>query len=403
MMDDTSKQAVALFEQAADKESHGHMSDALSLYRQAYKLHEHVDQLYRAQMVPAKIDGLRQERGKNAGVRVDDDAVSRIDVDKLLRSFENVAAEAPDGTNDDSHLTIKLAKMGLEEDDEIVDLQPISPLEHLPEDVWMNILEILVATDPVAWFKWSICCKRHAYLGLSDHSTVWRQLCYLIYPKQHWAENVYSRTLADEVIPSDLLKVLPQYDNSWKVMLKTRPFIKFLGCYISAVNFYSEGGKSEFSSSWTNPVKITTYYRYLRFYPDGMVAKVRTSLEPTKVVPQLSRHNQSVRTSALPESGPLQVVKDPHMIQHGRWTISSEGRVVVTIDNANKYYRLDYTFDIKSIGGLMRHAKLSWNKCVGTRKSQFLNDDREGEVEEFSLRNEKPFKFSRVASYTYTN
>lgn len=421
-----SARALTLFEQAAEKEAHGLHGDALALYRQAYRLDEQVDMVYRAKKVPQAMDQARLERGKNAGVRVSEEAIKNINVEELLRLFEHIPARAPDGTEDNADgVTIKFSHMGL---DEVADLHPILPLEHLPDDVWSYILKVLVVTDPEAWFRWLICCKRHAYLGFGRQLDVWRTMCYLVYPNQVWYENVTQRRLglgegyegydeaevagvapysrpgdaSDLPIPVNPLHVLPHY-TQWYQMLKTRPFVKFHGCYISVVNFYSEGGKLEFSSSWLNPVKITTYYRYLRFYPDGTVVKVRTLLEPPKVVPQLSRHNQLVVAVAPVPGSALQPVKDPHVIHHGRWTISSDGEVVVTLAHANKYYRLDYSFSVAAMGGYVCHGKLVWRQCLGTRKRLFDDDDREGEIELFSLKNEKPFKFSRVKSYTLAN
>ena len=66
----------------------------------------------------------------------------------------------------------------------------VSPLVHLPNDIWTYILEILIHCSPESWFKMSITCKKFAYLGFGQ-STIWREICQLIYPYQKYEENQF--------------------------------------------------------------------------------------------------------------------------------------------------------------------------------------------------------------------
>lgn len=50
-LSDKDAEAILLFEKAIEKESHGLMSDAVELYRKAFKINEQVDALYRASTV----------------------------------------------------------------------------------------------------------------------------------------------------------------------------------------------------------------------------------------------------------------------------------------------------------------------------------------------------------------
>lgn len=403
--------AIDLFEKAIEKEANGLMSDAIVLYRQAFKLNDKVDILYRSHKVPPAIKKVEEDKGKNGGVRVDESKVKKINVDKLVASFHNIEARAPNENDmNDDNLTIKFANIGLDGHEEVV-TKPISPLINLPQDIWVYILEILIVQEPEAWFKYSITCKRNSYLGFYD-SNIWRQICRLIYSNQRYYENIQYLQMVesnetDETlpIPKDLTRILPQYDNSWKKLLFNRPFIKFLGCYISVINYYSEG-RNPFSTSWNNPVRTITYYRYLRFYPDGTVLKVLTILEPTKVVPYLLKHNDSINP---PPSETLSVVKhvnngpikDSHKIFKGTWSISTGGEVSIVIDNGPvPYYKYFYHFQIKNLATVYKFNKLSWIKYYAVRKKMFEDDDREGELDTFGLRNETSFKFLRVKSYT---
>ncbi|KAL1577190.1 F-box protein 9 [Candida albicans P76067] len=428
------QQAISLFEQAIKKESQGLMSDAVDLYRKSFKINEQVDKLYRSIHLPNALHKLQNERGKNYITKVDEHKVAKINVDKLLDSFRHVEAVAPDFLNGElsgfeGESTIKFANMNINHHHhhhhhhDMVAAAVVSPLVHLPNDIWTYILEILIHCSPESWFKMSITCKKFAYLGFGQ-STIWREICQLIYPYQKYEENQFylqNPTLTSSIddldlpIPLNQLQILPQYNDSWKFMLHNRPFIKFLGCYISVVNYYSEGGKAEFSNAWSNPVKTITYYRYLRFYRDGTVVKVLSVLPPDQVVPYLSKHNKVLPSSISELGKPIFLHdenKESHKIYLGKWTISSTGEIHIIIENGSvSYLTFHYWFQIKSLGHINKHAKLTWVRYNSVRKpTQTITadgeetiDDRVGEIMEFSIRNEKAFKFSRVKSYTHTN
>ncbi|KAK6454829.1 F-box protein [Scheffersomyces xylosifermentans] len=409
-------EAIAFFEKAIEKESHGSMSDAVEYYRKAFRLNDRVDVLYRQMKVPHAANKLKQEGGKNTLKKLDEDVIRKINVDDLLESFRNEEAHAPDPNNPEHHddlLTIKFANLGVDNEEKFADVKPVSPLTHLPNDIWIHILEVLLISSPESWFKFSITCKKHAYLGFGS-SDIWRQLAYLVYANQVYEENklfLDNMPLGQNIdydalpIPRDQLKILPQFKDSWKYMLNHRPFVKFLGCYISVVNYYSEGGKAEFSNSMANPVRTITYYRYIRFYPDGTCVKVLSSLEPNRVIPHLSKENSSGNISgAVADPSSQAPVKEDHRMYRGTWTVSSNGEVSIEIKNGSvPYYNFHYNFQIKSLGGVFKHNKLAWSRSYAIRKKTSEDDDREGEETEFSLRNEKPFKFSRVRSYKLDN
>lgn len=384
------------------------MSDAVKLYREAFKLNELIDLIYRSQKVPENIESLRAANGKNAARNVDENLLKAIDVDELLRSFEDAEALPPGAQDGDGNhlgnlgdLNIQFAGMMAEKKDPA----PVSPLIRLPKEIWVSVLKILLEEDPEAWFRFGITCKKHANLAFAS-SEVWRRMCYLIYPKQVFEENV-GYAGPDEPVPSNPAHVLAQHGNSWKRMIHERPFIKTHGCYISVVNYYSEGGRAELSSSLNNPVRLVTYYRYLRFYPGGECVAALTRLEPHKVVPQLLKENKLRRLVANFELRDLSRVDpqdEPHRIHRGTWTVSTDAQVHVTLHEGSvPYYTFHYNFMIKDLGSILKHCKLRWQNFYAVWKKSPGFEDREGEVVDFSLKNEKDFKFSRVRSYTDSN
>lgn len=410
---ESDSRAIQLFEEAIEMEGHGKMADAVEKYRSAFRLNDHVDLLYRSEKVPHNIQKLKQKHGKNTARRVDEQMLKDIDVDKLIESYEHLEPQAFDPTNP-SHIhegiTIKFSNLGLDNHEEVADVKPVSPLLHMSPIIWEQILTNLLLSDPQAWFNFSITCRFNAHLGFGNKA-IWRKLCHLVYTTQTYQENVeYVRSLgledrlqlqdSDLPIPQNQHQIVTQYNNSWKYMLRNRPFIKFNGCYISVVNYYLEGGKGEFSSAWSNPVRTITYFRYLRFYPDGTCIKVLSVEDPKIVVPLLLKHNELGHIASTADS----VTKDNQKIYHGTWTISSTGDVQIEITNGSvKYYRFFYQLQVKPLGGIYKHNKLTWVNYYAVRKKMSENDDREGEVTTFSLKKEKPFKFLRVRSYTPYN
>lgn len=399
-MESRDGQAIKLFEQAVERESHGLMTEAVEYYRKAFKLNEQVDLLYRSQELPQVVRKLKQARGKNTAVGLDEEAIRAINVDRLLDSFEHLAVSVGrDGTSDGGE--------GASDGDSTP-----SPLLALPGDVWVSVLQYLLVTHPESWFNFSITCKQNAYLGLKS-SVLWRKLCNLVYPYQRYAENemVLAASRVAGVDSQDVELPIPmrqevlvsQYEHSWKRMLSQRPFIKFSGCYISVVNYYSEGGKLEFLSSWSNPVRLITYYRYLRFYPDGLCIKVLTHLDPNSVIPSLLLRNRVITPqhdhSLISDTQHSMAKTGPQQIYRGTWTISLEGEVeVVLTEGAVAAYDFHYFFQIKSLGPVFRHNKLAWKRYYAIRK-EIDEATGEREVSDFSLRNERPFLFLRVRHY----
>ena len=86
------EKAISLFQQAVEREAQGLMSDAVDLYRKAFRMNDQVDKLYRSVHLPKAIQKLKAERGDNYLQRVDEHQVSKINVDKLIASFHNIDA-----------------------------------------------------------------------------------------------------------------------------------------------------------------------------------------------------------------------------------------------------------------------------------------------------------------------
>ena len=61
-------------------------------------------------------------------------------------------------------------------------------------------------------------------------------------------------------------------------MFRNRPRLRFGGVYISTVNYVRPGASlPNQQMTWSTPLHVVTYYRYLRFYRDGSCISLLTT------------------------------------------------------------------------------------------------------------------------------
>jgi F-box protein 9 len=304
------------------------------------------------------------------------------------------------------------------------DIQPPCPISELPDEILVHILQDLALSDVGDFVRLAQVCKRLAFL-VATEDQIWRRVClgpefgfggmhYQWQKEVDWGslEEDESHSLAAELIDerirletaeksSTTNSLLPAvYSSSWQRMFRTRPRIRFNGCYISTVNYLRSGQASPFQTTWNSPVHIITYFRYLRFFRDGTAISLLTTTEPTDVVHHLTKENMELHQDRAMAHLPSIVVAGA---LKGRWRLSgpsenpetplesAEGDLVVETEGVGKYvYRLELS--LRSAGKGARNNKLLWRGFYSYNK---LTDD----WGEFGLKNDKAFFFSRVKSY----
>lgn len=236
-------------------------------------------------------------------------------------------------------------------------------MEMLPNDILLEVIAVLIHIDPHSYVSFATTCKKLS--KLSFDKSAYKHLSKIIYPRQR-----YSSTACQlNNISSDQLKMVEMWDFNWEAMLNDRPFLKYHGVYISKVSYISEGARD---TSFYAPVKLVTYFRYIRFYPDGYALKLTTTDEPQLIVPHFH-------------------VEEAANWKHttvSRFSIEMDGRVVIT--SRTEDYEFVEELEIVSLGYRKFH-RLNWI-------SSFTVNE-EGERGYFSLKKEKPFNFSGVKSY----
>lgn len=289
-------------------------------------------------------------------------------VEKLYRKqlSEQYAKEKEESTVD--QLTrMKLSSEGDAdaevEDDNATAVDPCWLLEILPDDILIEIITILAYIDPRAHVSFSTTCQRISRVSFDP--TIYKHLCKQIYPHQ-----VYSQVTRDlNNISDDQEEMVKSWDFNWKEMLHDRPFVKYHGVYISKVSYISEG---EREYTFYAPVKLVTYFRYLRFYPDGTAFKLTTTDEPAIIVPIFHKENhESIKNSLLT-----------------KWHIEMDGQVIMT----RKTSDFEFVEELKVVHlGDRKYHRLLWVNS-GTI-------DKDGERSYFNMKKEKPFNFSGVKRY----
>ncbi|KAL8889558.1 MAG: hypothetical protein Q9215_003168 [Flavoplaca cf. flavocitrina] len=415
--------ALEHYEKAIEREDQGNLGDSLNLYRKAYRLDAGVDRIYKNKHFPPSSNKIKptDSNPSNASVTVPNPAHHSLDgpfamtTNNLVNSFSNTtvapAAPAIEGT-----------------------LPPPCPIATIPSELLIEILLKTAIADVASFARLSIVCKRFAYL-VATEDRIWERICRGLeygFAAMHY---IWKTSIAGKPLPTTLLDAsdLPlddaldvstlsldpctSFNNvrlprspilllsdvypSYRQMLRTRPRLRFNGCYISTVNYHRPGASNtSTNSTYTCPVHIVTYYRYLRFFRDGTCLSLLTTTEPADVVHHLTKENLQAhhnKESMLPSAIMRHALK-------GRWRLSGslvhqhdgekEGDVHIETEGVDAKYMYNMQLSLRSAGRVCgtRNNKLVWK---GFWSYNRLTDD----WATFTLRNDRAFFWSRVKSY----
>ena len=447
--------ALEHFERAVEKEGQGNLGDSLSHYRKAYKLDAKVEQSYKEKHFAAAWKSKPINRNlSSAAVTVPSTAHHSLEEPKQeTLTFAQVT---------DSFATSQIegARPVIEGD-----RPPPCGIKKLPTEVLLELLRHVAVRDPAIFVRLSLVCQKLAYHVLTDNG-IWKRVA--LGPEFGFAGQQYNFHVdmqgreiiwqaVDEVSdnesqhsPSFVTELSFPKDTMWRDIFHNHPRIRFTGIYISTVNYTRPGGASATSTSWSNPVHIVTYYRYLRFFRDGTCISLLTTNEPVEVVHHLTPENltfvrsgkketvghpldftssapalfkesaTSTNTAPLPPPSARDVMK--HALR-GRWRLyhpslnqpanasekltstpdspptptMSPGDLHIETEGAGPRYMYTMHLSLKNAGSTKSKHTTKNNKLVwkGFWSFNVLTND----WAEFYLRNDKPFYFSRVKGY----
>ncbi|KAF5859589.1 F-box only protein 9 [Aspergillus alliaceus] len=279
--------ALEHFERAVEKEAEGNLGDSLQHYRKAYRLDSAVDKTYRnkhfawAWKKPAQTPAHPANNPSKDQQTQDEPEV--LPTPELIASFAHLPIAQPE----------PLFKG---------DPQPPCPIAHVPSEVIVEILRHVAVMDPAAMYRMSLVCKRFAW-HFAHEQHIWKRLCQgseFGFKSMHYSfscdilghpEHTLSSRSRYTPFPNGTAQI-PKPLSSWSEVFQMFPRIRFTGIYISTVNYTRAGAASFYQNvTWNSPIHIVTYYRYLRFYPDGTVLALLSTVEPLDLVPHISIEN----------------------------------------------------------------------------------------------------------------
>ncbi|KAL8735886.1 MAG: hypothetical protein Q9181_002635 [Wetmoreana brouardii] len=433
------KSALEHYEKAVEREDQGNLGDSLNLYRRAFRLDADVDRIYKNKHFPPSSTTRKptDPNPSNAPVTVPNTA------HHSLHGRSSSTSDQPSASFFSS--SIATAPPLIEGSP-----PPPCPIAGIPSETLIQILQDIAIADIASFVRLSLVCKRFAYL-VATEDRIWEHICQgreYGFAAMHyrWTSTVDGHplptTLEANALPiedpldistltlthtipcstillpsSPSLALSPIYP-SYQTMFRTRPRIRFNGCYISTVNYHRPGASSSTSNAtYTSPVHIVTYYRYLRFFRDGTCVSLLTTVEPADVVHHLTKenlHTHHNRESMLPSavmrhalrgrwrlSGSLHPTpRTPHIDTHAHTQQvpeekEAEGDIHIETEGVDPKYMYKLHLSFRSAGrevGGTRNNKLVWK---GFWSYNRLTDDWAA----FTLRNDRAFFWSRVRSY----
>ncbi|EME40061.1 hypothetical protein DOTSEDRAFT_74806, partial [Dothistroma septosporum NZE10] len=419
--------ALEHYERAVEKETQGNLSESMRHYRKAFKLDDGVHEAYKRKHFPPS--SFVKPKPQNVNPSNAPATVPGTAHHSLHGSSEALPATLKQLVDDFASLRIKAPPPPTD-----ASPQEKCPIAELPEELLTTILTHLAIDDVASFGRCAQVCKRLAYLVLTEES-IWRRVTHgkeVGFGAMHY--NYAVEVEGDQISSNDEIarylgayedddedKVLPPtpqeraiafdalteqllratYANSWRQMFRSRPRLRFNGCYIATVNYTRAGATSTNTLTWGAPVHVVTYFRYLRFFRDGSAISLLTTAEPSDVVHYLTKENiHNHHGNYLPSS----VMKDA---LRGRWRLSgshsgivdemsgepeSEGDVHVETEGTVNKYIFKIHLALAHAGKSTKNNKLAWRGFWSHNK---LTDD----WGEFTLRHDKAFYWSRVTSY----
>ena len=429
--------ALEHFEKAVEREDQGKLGDSLAHYRKAYKLDAKVDQTYKNKHFPTKSKPINHNPS-NAAVTVP--------------STSHRSSEAPSESLTTTELIQSFAGESSTGLPAIIerDRPPPCTIQKLPNELLIHMLGLIGTKDPALLARLSLVCKKLAYQIFTENA-LWKRIALgpnfgLLAQRYEFATDVQGRevifqTLEDEDEDETLPRVselsFPK-DTLWRELFHTYPRIRFSGVYISTVNYTRPGGASVSQFTWSNPVHIVTYYRYLRFFRDGTCMSLLTTSEPLEVVHHLTSENLTlVRSKGNPPNHPLNFTSSAPALQQppttqgpiappsaqnlmkhalrGRWRLchpSLTSSLQQTDQTPSQPTMLPDDLHIETEGAGPRYMytmhlslKSSSRSPHATKNNKLVwkgfwsYNSLTNDWAEFGLKNDKPFYFSRVKSY----
>ncbi|KAL7318409.1 hypothetical protein PS15m_001659 [Mucor circinelloides] len=336
---------------AVDNERQGKLGKALEGYRRAFKLDPDIQYAYQKHYQRDILPKIQANQDKPK---------------EHTEDFKHIVPlgkeyTAPSATRKDP--LADLIEQFLNEDLSYipkVDYKPVA-IAKLPSEIMLHILQNLVLHSVSTIPYFALVCKK--FFLLSRDPSIWQYACIRVFREPAMTLEQSKRFQTNYV---------QKYDGHWMRMFIDRPRIRYDGVYISTCNYVRPGASD---TGWDKPIHFVTYYRYLRFFPNGTVLKHVTTNEPQQVVKL------------------LQPGYNKKQCFHGRFLLEDESHITVVMKDKNlprEIFNMRLKIKTTHRG---RHNKLIWDeytsKCIEPQRDDF----------QYDLKQLKAFFFSPVRSF----
>ncbi|KAI0654057.1 hypothetical protein C8Q70DRAFT_1030767 [Cubamyces menziesii] len=357
------QRAVEVYRKAVQHEQRGELDDALRLYRTAFRMDNNVDRAYHLmeEELHNKASSSAQPKVHHRKTSSTPDAVDALS--QGVQSMQVAPGIVPVARNRGEGFVTGLlaslvsswpANLTFEPENE----KEAVPINLLPDELLMMILRLLNHTTLERFAK----VNRKARV-ISLDASIWRPLV--------------ARVLKPPQIPTeeDFDALVLKYMTDYRRIYIEHPRVRYDGVYI-AVCHYVRNGLGE--NAWVNYSHLITYYRYLRFLPDGQVLSLLANEEhkPQDVIPLLK---------------PTLRMKGFFI---GTWYLEGmEVHIEDLLDPGtnNTRYSFQMVLDLRS-RPLGRWNRLDFREYNSVHLGS-------GEATPLALKNDRPFWFSKVRSY----
>lgn len=184
--------------------------------------------------------------------------------------------------------------------------------------------------------------------------------------------------------------------TSWRQMYVERPRLHLHGCYISKTT-YIRHGENSFQDQFYRPWYLIDYYRYLRFFPEGLVLMWTTPDEPAASVGHLKYRNGKPGLGIM--SGHYRLIGDKVVVVIKKTNADKKPSQTSArfrarrkeVEQHEQTFHME--FELRNLRS-RRNFQLSWRRyAVCARRDQWTQFD-------LSPAKFPPFAFSRVRNYT---
>ncbi|VVT56479.1 uncharacterized protein SAPINGB_P005088 [Magnusiomyces paraingens] len=385
--------ALALFEAAVEREHAGKLSDAVVLYRDAFRANDKVDRLYRDKWFSHE-NQKKKNKQTSGPMTAPETPDEQEDQNQDQDQDQNQDQNQNQDQEQEQELETKIKTLNLNRSEDVLpaDETKYSPFAHsrLPNEIVEAILCQVALLDPRAFVRAQASCKLfHRVAAQSPH--IWRALALREYPDQKYDSEAFLQVYGEDVCCKDsisskesaaLWRDGTKWKGQWRAMYMHRPRVRFDGVYVSTCNYVRPGR----GDGWSAPMIMVTYYRYLRFFRDGAVLSLLTTDEPKDVVPAFERGKIGGGSSTVRQDGSVFIL--PRTVVGGTWKhTDSQGSILVHTAGSVPEYEFWLELQVRS-SGTRRHNKLKWVTFFATERMTGARTD-------FGLLNDRPYFFVR--------